>query len=185
MARFSLAANPSGARAFVGLSALFTNICAVEPSSVANTIGMGFDSTDSNTGNWYFIRKDGSTLQKIALDGTAGSGAGAAPRNATDVYDLLIHADANASDLLVRILNVTTGAVLYNGQVSTFLPTNTSFLYVHAQAGRGGRARRHSSSCLRSISVEPLSRIPVSGSHRKGFSNTRPSLLLAPLAWST
>jgi hypothetical protein len=130
-----LAANPDGTRAFTGLTALSTDICAADPSSAANTIGMGFDAGDSAGGNWFLIRKDATTSIKLALDGTGATGA--APRNTTDVYDLILYARPNASEIYVRILNMSTAAVIYSGALSMTLPASNAFLTAQAQAGRG------------------------------------------------
>ncbi len=84
-ARFSMSKNVAVGRAFIGLSESKNSLVAANPSSFGNTIGIGFDSTDSFEGNWQLIRTDRPPSVKTDL----GS---AAKRNATDVYDLTITA---------------------------------------------------------------------------------------------
>jgi len=140
-ARFSLLANPNNSRAFVGLSASATHVCLsanVNPSAVANTLGMGFDSTDPNGGFWYLIARDARTLSKIVLDGLqSGEGPGQALRNTTDVYDVAFIAQPNSSSIYVRIFNLTAGLSIYNGFIvkPIHIPAQTAKLLVHVGVG--------------------------------------------------
>lgn len=145
-ARFSLLANPNNSRAFVGLSASATHVCLganVNPSAVANTLGMGFDSTDPNGGFWYLIARDATTLSKIVLDGSqSGEGPGQALRNTTDVYDVTFFAQPNSSSIYVRIFNLTAGLSIYNGFIANpiHVPAQTANLLVHVGVGPAAAA---------------------------------------------
>jgi hypothetical protein len=129
VARFSLSANPSTGRAFVGLSAT-SETCASDPSGTANTIGIGFDSGDSSSGNWKFMTKSATTLTKFDL-------GDAAPRNTTDVYLLILRAMPNASEVGVHVFNLSTKRTVLKGFVSTNLPDASAFLYPQAEVGIG------------------------------------------------
>ena len=131
-ARFSISTNVAASRAFIGLSASSTSMVSAEPSSFANSIGVGFDSTDSSTGNWQLIRMDGTTSAKVDL----GS---AAPRNTADVYEITIHAASNASEVRVSLVNLSTAMVVLEAVAySTNIPVNSAFLYTHAEVGPAG-----------------------------------------------
>lgn len=140
-ARFSISANPAKGRAFVGVSASSTNVCLVDPSTVANSLGVGFDSGDPTGGFWYLITRDATTGQKIIFDGTQGGG-GQALRNTAAVYDFIILAKPNATSIYVRLENLSTGETIYNGFLSlpTPIPTTNVLFYVHASAGIGSPA---------------------------------------------
>jgi hypothetical protein len=120
--RYGTATSASDLRALIGLSALNAAL-AGEPSAQANTLAVGFDSTDTN---WQVIRRDGSTASKTDT-GIAKSTTGA-------LWDFYAYAAPNASTITVRVVNVGTGAVAVdNVELSTNLPTNTTFLNMHAQ----------------------------------------------------
>lgn len=127
-ARFSLSTNMNGSRAFIGLSTQSASVVASEPSGIANTIGVGFDSGDSSSGQWYVIRKDATTNAKVAIS--------AAPRNTSDVYDVSILCATNGSEIIVRLTNLTTGSS-EQLVISSILPTSASLLHAHAEAGSG------------------------------------------------
>ena len=61
-AQFGQNLNITGAQFFVGLCALTgqLSIAAGAVSALLNMCGMGYDTTDANTGNWKFFRNDGS-----------------------------------------------------------------------------------------------------------------------------
>lgn len=64
--------------------------------------------------------------------------ASAAWRNSADVYDLTISAEPNGTQIVVSLMNLSTGTVVLNNVAySSNLPTNTAFLYAHAETGTG------------------------------------------------
>jgi hypothetical protein len=132
-ARFSLAANFSGVRAFVGLASS-GDALEDDPSELTNCIGIGFDHDDA-TGCWYLIsRDDDAGARMLVLDGVEWPSA--APRNTTDVYDLTIYAKPNADSIGVRFVNVSSGDVVLNDiELATAIPLPAEFLHVHAQVG--------------------------------------------------
>lgn len=133
-ARFGQAVNTNGARSFVGLSSRTAHMVAVEPSSAADSVGMGYDAVDSSAGNWKLMHNDGAgTATKIDLGSNAA-------RNTTSVFDLFIFSRPNGSTIGVRIINISTGVVVYEGTLASDLPTSTTFLRVHAGNGPAATA---------------------------------------------
>src|SRR5262249_49440426 len=90
----------------------------------------------------------------------------------------------NATDLYVRVLNVSTTTIAYNARLSTNLPTNTSFLFVHAQAGRGagtGTATQFEllSMDLDSVIEEGVYNVRPFGALGDGIADDLPAFTLA------
>lgn len=133
--RFALAGgnpNPASTRAFVGLSASTSPVVDVgNPSGVANSIGVGFDSGDSTGGTWFVIRRDGTNGNKTAVTGASRD---------TSLLDLAIVSrpyDASGRAILMRLTNLDTGAILlrdelYVAEVGSYLPAADALLLVHA-----------------------------------------------------
>ncbi|WP_433717195.1 glycosyl hydrolase family 28-related protein (plasmid) [Nocardia sp. CA-084685] len=137
-ALFGLGANPIGGRAFCGLSARPTDICAVNPRHEPNTIGFGFDESEP-VGYWYFItRGSGSTSSKTRLDGSSGTQR--ARRNTQSLYEATIYAPPNSKFIYARLVDKASGRLLFNETIDTNLPDPGLFLYVHAQCGTGFQA---------------------------------------------
>ena len=115
--------NLTGGQKFVGLCAS-TGGLAAEPSALLNMCGMGFDSTDVNTGNWFFMYNDGTgTATKVDL------GANAA-RNTTHGYDLIMFAPPNAAIIYVKIINLHTGTTVLDTSYTTNIPAvNTGMAF--------------------------------------------------------
>jgi hypothetical protein len=112
--------NLNGSQQFHGLCASTTALAAAagSVSALLNMIGMGYDTTDANTGNWQLFRNDGSgTATKVDL------GANAARSNTTHGYDLIIYCPPGAApDIYVRIVNIHTGVTVLDTSYSTDLP---------------------------------------------------------------
>ena len=134
-ARFAIIANPANSRAFIGLSASTTSLVAAEPSAAANTVGVGFDSTDLAAGNWQLILRDNATLTKIDLP--------LMPRNTTGFYELNIFSPSNGTNILiVKITNLNLDSVIYNNILTpaSNIPQNSVFFRVHAAVGPAASA---------------------------------------------
>lgn len=119
-ARFGVETTEAALQMFIGLSALNAAL-AGEPSVQNNTVGICKDSTDST---WQIVtRGTATTKTPTGLDITAGQ-----------VLDFLMFAPPNGSSVTFRLVDAVTGTVYVdNVSVSTNLPTNTTFLYAHAQ----------------------------------------------------
>lgn len=120
--------NLNGSHLFVGLcastGALGTGAGAV--AALVNMIGVGYDSTDANTGNWQLYRNDGSgTATKVDL------GANAARSNVSHGYDLIIYCPPGAAtDIYVRIVNIHTGVTVLDTSYNTDIPAvNTGMAF--------------------------------------------------------
>ena len=129
--------NLTGSQCFVGLcastAALATTAGGV--SALVNSIGMGYDTTDANTGNWFIIRNDGSgTAVKVDL------GVNAA-RNTTHGYDLIIYCPPGAAtSIFVRVVNIHTGTVVIDTSYNTDIPAVNTGLAFKSEVNNGAVA---------------------------------------------
>jgi hypothetical protein len=120
--RFCLNVAASDLRVFLGLSALNAALNG-EPSVQANSIAIGADSTDANL---QLICRNATTTTK--------TDTGISKTGTTAVYDVLFFARPNDTTVTVRVVNVGTGVVEVDDVVlTTNLPVNTTFLFIHAQ----------------------------------------------------
>lgn len=125
--------NLNGGRQFIGLCSS-TGALAGEPSALLNCCGMGYDSTDASTGNWFFIRNNGTgSAVKVDL------GVNAA-RNTTDGFELFMFAPAGGVRLFVRIKNIRTGAVVLEDIYLVKLPVVDTLLAFKAEVSNGAVA---------------------------------------------
>ncbi|MCU0444637.1 MAG: hypothetical protein MUE85_06925 [Microscillaceae bacterium] len=121
----------AGVQAFIGLWAS-TSILNANPSTLTNLIGIGFDTTDSNTGNWFLIYNDASgTATKVDIGASM-------PRNSLQVtYDFIISAAPGAGSMAIKLINRHTEATVLDTTVATDLPSSTTFLTHHATLKNG------------------------------------------------
>jgi len=137
-AQFGQNINLNGAQAFVGLcastAALATTAGAV--AALLNMIGVGYDTTDANTGNWFLYRNDGSgTATKVDL------GAAQAVRNTTHGYDLIIFCPPGAAtEIFVRIVNLHTGVMVLDTSYTTDLPAVNAGMAFKSEVNNGAVA---------------------------------------------
>lgn len=130
--------NVNGAQCFYGLcastAALATAAGAV--SALLNMIGVGYDTTDASTGNWFLYRNDGSgTATKVDL------GATDAARNTTHGYDLIIYCPPGAAtEIFVRIVNLHSGATVLDTSYTTDLPAVNTGMAFKAEGNNGAVA---------------------------------------------
>lgn len=137
-AQFGQNLNVNGAQCFVGLCAS-TAVLGTAAGSVAaliNMIGMGYDTTDTSTGNWWFYRNDGTgTATKVDL------GATQAARNTTHGYDLMIFcAPGVVTDIFVKIVNIHTGVTVLDTSYTTDLPAVNTGMAFKAEVNNGAVA---------------------------------------------
>lgn len=118
--RFGFELIKTGMRAFVGLSAGTTAVVTVDPSTLPNMLGFGFDLADNA---WTFMHNDASgTCVKETI-----SGQGTLATNLTG-YDAYIFCAPNDSTVYYRLDRVDTGATICDSSVTTDLPVNTTML---------------------------------------------------------
>lgn len=120
-ARFGVETHEAAMRYMVGLSALNAALNG-EPSVQNNTIALCKDSTDTN---WQLVTR-GTTTTKT----DSGLAVSAGP-----ILDLMIFCKPNDTKITVRLVNAVDGTVYMNNvDISANLPSNTTFLFAHAQA---------------------------------------------------
>lgn len=118
--RFGFESIKTGMRAFVGLSAGTTAVVTVDPSTLTNMLGFGFDRLDSA---WTFMHNDASgTCTKETI-----SGQGTLATNNTG-FDAYIFCAPNDTKVSYRLDRVDTGATICDTFVTTDLPVNTTML---------------------------------------------------------
>ena len=117
-------------RAFWGLTGATTVIGNVNPSTLTDIVGVGYDSAETVLA---FIYNDGSgTATKTPL-------TAAFPVDASTLYRIEVKCAANASDMTITVTNLATGASS-SITPSTNLPTNTVWLAPQAWANNGTTA---------------------------------------------
>lgn len=130
--------NLNGAQAFVGLcaSTAILNTAAGSAGALVNMIGMGYDTTDASTGNWFLMRNDGSgTATKVDL------GTGAARANTTHGYDLIIYCPPGAAtEIFVRVVNIHDGTTILDTSYTTDLPAVNTGLAFKGECNNGAVA---------------------------------------------
>ena len=117
--RFALEAGSGTYRVFVGLSANNAAL-ASQPSTLANSIGIGLDSTDTV---WQIMTNNGTTATRTTTGITVTT---------SDVFDFYCYVKPNGTTVYFEVRNAVTNAVLYTGNQSTNLPANTTFMYLQA-----------------------------------------------------
>jgi hypothetical protein len=121
--RWGPATGVSGAtnRAFVGLTNATGAPTDVNPSTLTNMIGMGWDSADTNI---QFMHNDAAgSATKINLGASF-------PRPTADravVYEIAMFCAPNGSEIFYEVTNLVTGDVA-TGSVTTDIPANTTLL---------------------------------------------------------
>jgi len=118
--RFAVETLSSDIQLLIGLSALNAAL-AGEPSAQNNTFALCKDAADTT---WQIVSRN-TTLVKTNLGATITAG---------QILDFTIFAPPNGSGITVRLVDAVTGTVLVdNVQFTGGMPSNTTFLYAHAQ----------------------------------------------------
>jgi hypothetical protein len=123
-AQLGMNINLNGGQKFVGLCSS-TNTLGGNPSALTNMCGMGYDSGDASTGNWFFMRNDGAgTATRVDLGSNAA-------RNTTHGYDLIMFVAPNSTTLYVRIVNLHSSVLVLDTSYTTDLPAvNTGLAFL-------------------------------------------------------
>lgn len=121
-ARFGVETTAADLRVIVGLSASNAALTA-DASTLANTCALVKDTADST---WQFATRNATTLTKTASGCTVTAG---------QILDLFIFAAPNnASTIYVRLVDAVTGTIFMDDvAITSNLPVNTTFMYMHAQ----------------------------------------------------
>jgi Protein of unknown function (DUF2793) len=132
-AQFGMNINLQGGQKFCGLAFAATALGG-DPSTFVNMCGMGYDAADLATGNWKFMRNDGTgaaTKVDLGVD---------AARNTTHGFDLIMHAKPNSAELFVRIVNIHTGVIVLDTSYTTDIPAVHSPLTFKCEVRNGAVA---------------------------------------------
>lgn len=105
-------------RAFFGVTGATTVIGNVNPSTLTNIFGIGYDAAETVLALIYNDNALGAT--KVPLSASF-------PVDATSVYDITFYCSPNGSDITWSITNVGTGAT-DGGVISSDLPQNSVWL---------------------------------------------------------
>jgi hypothetical protein len=129
-AQYGAQLNLNGGQKFVGLCAS-TSALAGDPSALTNMCGVGYDAGDASTGNWFFMRNDGSgAAVKVDLGTDAA-------RSTSVGWDIVMFMAPNSGVLFVRIVNLNTNAVVLDTSYDTEIPAVNTLLAVKADVRNG------------------------------------------------
>jgi len=118
-------------RAFVGMRNVTTAPTDVQPSSLVNLLGFGWDAADTNI---QFMHNDASgTATKVDLGGSFP----VPTSDATQAYECALFCAPNGSTIYYEFTDLTTGAVAA-GSVTTDLPSTTTLLAPFGYMSVGG-----------------------------------------------
>ena len=120
-------------RAFVGLTNSTGAPTDVEPSTLVNCIGMGWDSADTNVQIYY------NDATGVATKVNLGSSFPVVTIDRTQLYKFEVWCSPNGSKLNWRVTDAITGASTSGGTgVSTDIPVNTLYLAERGWMSVGG-----------------------------------------------
>ncbi|UUV43189.1 hypothetical protein RCCWILLIS_17 [Rhodobacter phage RcCWillis] len=138
--RISLLTLQPDASAYFGLLAQTSAMSTSQAiTALVNCIGFGF--TNGVDTNWQLIHNSSSgTPTQVDL------GANFPVNNTVNVYTIIIYAEPNGSSVFARIVNETDGSV-FEHEITTNLPTNTTFLSVRNYMNNGGAAAAVAYEC--------------------------------------
>lgn len=131
VSRFGIATGGalSTKRAFCGMRASASAPTDVQPSSLTDIIGVGYDAADAN---WFIMHNDAS--------GTATRVDTSIERPSADrqgVFEIALFCAPNSSTIGYEFTRLDTGAT-FSGTATTDLPVNTTALNPYAYASVGG-----------------------------------------------
>jgi hypothetical protein len=116
-------------RMFVGMSSSTAAPTDVNPSTLTNIIGVGYDSTDAN---WQVMFNDGTgTATKV------DTGIAVPTADRSNRYEVAIFAAPNSSSVTVQFTNLANGTNYYSTN-SVDLPANTTFMGIRGYHSVGG-----------------------------------------------
>lgn len=131
-ARFAQATGctTSTRRCFCGLYGTAATPTDVNPSTLLNTIGVGYDAGDTN---WQIMSNDGAGAATKIDTGIARPSV-----DRTDVVELTLYAAPNAGTVRYRFTNITTNTTVVGSLAMTDVPPTSAPLSYHMYASVGG-----------------------------------------------
>ena len=128
--RFAVTSFLAGHRAFVGFRAITGAIANVNPSTLVNIVGMGYDAAATE---WAIMHNDAAgAATQVALGPTFAV-------SVTDLLELTISAPSNAASFDWEAVNLSSGAT-QAGNLAANIPANTTFLASFFWANTGADA---------------------------------------------
>lgn len=119
----------TGNRCFTGMTSSTTAPTDVEPSTLTNMIGVGWDGADANI---QFMRNDGAgTATKINL------GIAVPIVDRTSAYEIIFHCPPNSTTFTYTFTDLSSGTVA-SGSVNTDLPAANTLLAPRGWISVGG-----------------------------------------------
>lgn len=130
--RWAISSSTANQQVAIGLwAATGATSTSVVPSNLTDCIFVGWDSADSNL---QIMHNDSSsTCTKINL------GSSFPANSTTSVYEFMMFAAPNGSSVYYRVVRLNTGDVA-EGEITTNIPTSTTFLTRHEYMNNGGTA---------------------------------------------
>lgn len=118
--RFALAGLQTGMRAFAGVQDVASNPTNADwtTSTTPGKIGLAINT---NTGNWNLVHNVTGTAPTVIALGASF------PVNNTDLYELILFAKPNATQVEYRVTNWSTNQQT-SGIITTNIPANTTFM---------------------------------------------------------
>lgn len=121
----------STARMFMGYCSQSSAFTDVDPSTLTNIIGVGFDASDTEV---QLIHNDGSgTATKVSL----GASFPKPTADLSNMYSLRLESSADGTSVSYVVEDLITG-VSASGVISTDLPSNTTILGFGGYVSAGG-----------------------------------------------
>jgi hypothetical protein len=120
----------SAYRSYVGMRALATAIPSVDPSTLVNIIGVGFDPAAAP--EWALMHNDGAGAATVVPLGIAVT--------TNDLMLLTIVTERSGADFTFRVRNVDTGADSGEIVVAADIPPSTTLLSEHVWLNSGADA---------------------------------------------
>lgn len=123
-------ATVSTRRCFIGLAASTAAPTDVNPSTLLNVLGVGYDAADTN---WQVMVNDGaSTCTKI------DTGIARPSADRQTMYSVMIFSTPGGAWVGVRIVDEATGSAYESAQINTNIPASTQTLTPNCYASVGG-----------------------------------------------
>jgi hypothetical protein len=116
-------------RCFFGLRGANAAPTDVQPSTLLDILGVGYDAADAN---WFVMHNDGTGAATKVDTGIARPSA-----DRTSVVELSLYTPPNGSSVFVTVTDLVGGTV-FNATLTTDLPANTVFLNEFGFASVGG-----------------------------------------------
>lgn len=132
--KFAVSSTSANSRCFVGLDDSNASVGNVDPSTIINMLGVGFDSADANI---YVMHNDGSgTATKIDTVMNVDKASVLATSLRARDFIVEIWNEHESTDVFIRLESLRTGAVFFH-KITSDLPAVTTGLSYRLYANNG------------------------------------------------